>query len=88
MSTNYLKQLLKIRDGGQCRVRDTSVCFHPLQPKIICTNDKPQDWPRAVDGITGADQEPLKKRLFFAHVDEPVIAPSVVAAHEADLDEL
>ena len=30
MSANYLKQLLEIRDGGQCRVRDTCVCFHPL----------------------------------------------------------
>ena len=59
---------------------------HPLQPKIICINDKPQDWLRAVDGITGADEEPMKKRLFFVHVDEPVIAPSAVAAHEADLD--
>ena len=49
-------------------------------------NDKPQDWLRAVDGITGADEEPMKKRLFFVHVDEPVIAPSAVAAHEADLD--
>ncbi len=28
----------------------------------------------------------MKKRLFFVHVDEPVIAPSAVAAHEADLD--
>ena len=49
-------------------------------------NDKPQDWLRAVDGITGADEEPMKKRLFFVHVDVPVIAPSAVAAHETDLD--
>ena len=28
----------------------------------------------------------LKKRLFFVRIDEPVIAPSAVAAHEADLD--
>jgi len=55
MSANYLKQLFEIRDGGQCRVRNTFVCFHPLQPKIICINDKPQDWLRAVDGITGAN---------------------------------
>ena len=33
MSSNYLKQLFEIRDGGQCRVRNTFVCFHPLQPK-------------------------------------------------------
>ena len=86
MSPNYLKQLFEIRDGGQCRVRNTNACFHPLQPKIVCINDKPADWLRAVDGITGADDEPLKKRLFFVHVDEPVIAPVAVAAHEADLD--
>ena len=55
MSGNYLKQLFEIRDGGQCRVRNTLVCFHPLQPKIFCINDKPQDWLRAVDGITGAN---------------------------------
>ena len=28
MSANYLKQLFEIRDGGQCRVRNTCVCFH------------------------------------------------------------
>ena len=86
MSPNYLKQLFEIRDGGQCRVRNSCVCFHPLQPKIMCINDKPENWLKAVDGITGADDEPLKKRLFFVHIDEPVIAPSAVAAHEADLD--
>ena len=26
------------------------------------------------------------KRLFFVHIDEPVIAPAAVAAHEDDLD--
>ena len=83
MSANYLKQLFEIRDGGQCRVR---VCFHPLQPKILCINDTPEAWLRAVDGHTDANNEPLKKRLFFVHIDEPVIAPAAVAAHEDDLD--
>jgi hypothetical protein len=81
-----VKQLFEIRDGGQCRVRNTCLCFHPLQPKILCINDTPEDWLRAVDGVEGADEEPLKKRMFFVHVDEPVIAPEAVATHEADLD--
>ena len=75
MSPNYLKQLCDIRYGGQCRVRNTCVCFHPLQPKIMCINDKPENFLKAVDGITGGDDEPLKNRLFFVHIDEPVIAP-------------
>ena len=86
MSANYLKQLFELRDGGQCRVRNTCVCFHPLQPKILCINDTPEAWLRAVDGHTDANNEPLKKRLFFVHIDEPVIAPAAVAAHEDDLD--
>ena len=39
-----------------------------------------------MDGHTDANNEPLKKRLFFVHIDEPVIAPAAVAAHEDDLD--
>ena len=61
-------------------------CVPVILEGLSGINDKPQDWLRAVDGITGADEEPMKKRLFFVHVDEPVIAPSAVAAHEADLD--
>ena len=86
MSANYLKQLFEIRDGGQCRVRNTCVCFHPLQPKIVCINDTPEDWLRAVVGHTDANNEPPKKRLFFVHIDELVIAPAAVAAHEDGLD--
>ena len=37
-------------------------------------------------GHTDANNEPLKKRLLFLHIDEPVIAPAAVAAHEDDLD--
>ena len=80
MSANYLKHLLDVRNGGQCRVRHTFVCFHPLQPKILCINDSPQEWLRAVDGKTGADEEPLRKRLFFLKVDELVLAEDAVAA--------
>ena len=61
-------------------------CVPVILEGLSGINDKPQDWLRAVDGITGADEEPMKKRLFFVHVDVPVIAPSAVAAHEADLD--
>ena len=88
MSASYLKQLFEVREGGQCRVRNTCVCFHPLQPKILCINDKPEDWLRAVEGVHGTDEQPLKKRLFFVHVDEPVLAEEAVRAHEHDLDAL
>ena len=86
MNASYLKQLFEIRDGGQCRVRNTCVCFHPLQPKILCINDTPEDWLRAVEGFSDDNNEPLKKRMFFVRIDEPAIAPAAVAAHEADLD--
>ena len=82
MSASYLKQLFEVREGGQCRVRNTCVCFHPLQPKILCINDKPEDWLRAVEGVHGTDEQPLKKRLFFVHVDEPVLAEEAVRARE------
>ena len=65
MSANYLKQLFEIRAGGQCRVRNTCVCFHPLQPKILCINDTPEAWLRAVDGHTDANNEPLKKKVVL-----------------------
>ena len=90
MSANYLKQLFEIRDGGQCRVRNTCVCFHPLQPKIICINDKPQDWLRAVDGITGADEEPMKKMLFYWENDHkkgllgPPFSPKTGLVYQRD----
>jgi len=88
MSANYLKQLFEIRDGGQCRVRNTCACFHPLQPKILCINDTPQDWLNLVEGVQGTDDEPLRKRLFFVHIDEPVLAVEAARAHEEDLDAL
>ena len=39
MSAHSLKHLLDVKNGGQCRVRNTNVCFHPLQPKIVCVNE-------------------------------------------------
>ena len=66
--------------------RPQQLCVLPPTAAEDRINDKAQDWLRAVDGITGADEEPMKKRLFSVHVDWPVIAPSAVAAHEADLD--
>ena len=67
------EQLFEIRDGGRCGVRNICGCFHPLQPKILCINDTPGDWLRAVEGKTDADEEPLKKRLFFVPVDDLVL---------------
>ena len=88
MSANYLKHLFDVLNGGQCSVRHTFVCFQPLQPKILCINDTPEDWLKAVEGKTDADDEPLKKRLFFVHIDELVLTEQAVESHEADLDEL
>ena len=88
MSANYLKHLLDVKNGGQCRVRNTNVCFHPLQPKIVCVNDTPENWIRAVEGMSDSDEQPLKKRLLFVHVDTAVLAEEAVAAHERGLDAL
>ena len=76
------------RELGQCRVRNTCVCFHPLQPKIVCVNDTPENWIRAVEGMSDSDEQPLKKRLLFVHVDTAVLAEEAVAAHERGLDAL
>ena len=59
-----------------------------LQPRIVCINDEPEAWLEAIANRNDTDRTPLKKRLLFVHIDEPVIAPEAVAAHEADLDAL
>ena len=83
-----VKHLLDVRSGGQCRVRNTNVCFHPLQPKLVCVNDTPENWIRAVEGMSDSDEQPLKKRLLFVHVDTVVLTEEAVAAHERGLDAL
>ena len=62
--------------------------FKPLQPRIICVNDTPQEWLQAIEGVKDTDKLPLEKRVLFVHVDELVISPKAVAAYEADLDEI
>ena len=73
MSANYVKHLLDVKNGGQCRVR---------------VNDTPENWIRAVKGMNDSDEQPLKKRLLFVHVDTAVLAEEAVAAHERGLDAL
>ena len=62
--------------------------FKPLQPRIICVNDTPKEWLRAIEGVKDTDKLPLEKRVLFVHVDELVISPEAVAAYEADLDDI
>ncbi len=88
LSANYLKHLLDVPDGGQCRIRNTNVSFCPRQPKILCINDTPQAWLAAVRGIKDSDQVPLERRLLFVEADEYLLDPKAVAAHEAVLDEV
>ncbi len=88
LSANYLKSLFNVRDGGQCRVRHVNVNFHPLMPRILCINDEPETWLTAVEGIQDTDEVPLKKRLFFVHVNELVLCKRAVEAHEGELDAL
>ena len=88
LSANYFKHLLDVRNGGQVRVRNVMLLFKPLQPRIICINDTPEEWLQAIDGVKDTDKLPLEKRILFVHVDELVISPKAVAAYEADLDEI
>ena len=88
LSANYFKHLLDVRNGGQVRVRNVMLHFKPLQPRIICINDTPKEWLRAIEGVKDTDKLPLEKRVLFVHVDELVITPAAVAAYEADLDEI
>ena len=86
LSANYFKHLFDAKSGGQCRVRNTMLRFKPLQPRILCINDTPEAWLRAIEGMQDSDKLPLEKRLFFVHVDEFAISKEAVAEHEADLD--
>ena len=88
LSANYLKNLFDVPDGGACRVRNTCVLFHPRQPRILCINDKPQDWLQRIQGLKDSDQLPLERRLFFVEADEMLIVPEAVAKHEAELDDV
>ena len=88
LSANYLKELLNVPDGGQCRIRNTNVIFFPRQPKILCVNDKPEDWLKAVKGKKDSDDVPLERRLLFVEADDFLIDPKAVEAHESALDEV
>ena len=88
LTANYLKHLLNVPDGGQCRVRYAMIKFLPLQPRILCINDPPQEWLKAVGDLTDNDGVPLRKRLLFVEVDEKTVAEKAVEKHEEDLDAL
>ena len=88
LSANYLKHLLNVQDGGQCRIRNKNINFYRRQPRILCINDSPTDWLRAVHGMTDADGVPLAKRLFFVNADEMLVSAEAVARHEEDLEEI
>ena len=88
LSPGYLKHLFNVRDGGQCSVRHVSLNFHPLMPRIMCINDAPAQWLKAVDGITDDHEQPLKKRLFFVEVDKLVLDKRAIEVHEEELDML
>ena len=88
LSANYLKHLLNVQDGGQCRIRNKNINFFRRQPRILCINDSPQDWMRAVHGLTDADGVPLAKRLFFVNADEMLVSAEAIASHEEDLEEI
>ena len=88
LSANYLKDLFNVLDGGQCRVRNTNIFFHPRQPRIICINDKPEDWLLCIKDMKDSDQVPLERRLLFVEADEALIAAEAIAAHKAELDDV
>ena len=56
-------------------------------PRILCINDTPDVWLKAVEGIE-SHEVPPKKRLLFVKVDEFALDESAVEEHERDLDEL
>ena len=57
-------------------------------PRILCINDTPDVWLKAVEGIDESHEVPLKKRLLFVKVDEFALDEGAVEEHERDLDEL
>ena len=88
LGTSFLKHLLNVRDGGQCRIRFQNLNFPPLMPRILCINDTPDVWLKAVEGIDESHEVPLKKRLLFVKVDEFALDGGAVEEHERDLDEI
>ena len=88
LSPSYLKHLLNVRDGGQCRIRNVNLNFHPFMPRILCINDEPEKWLKVVEGINDVHETPLKKRLFFGEVNEFLLDMRAVEAHEEELDAL
>ena len=62
------------------------LCFHPLLTRILCVNDQPDDWLKAIEHCKDTDGLPLRKRLLFIHVDELVVSDAAIEAHDADLD--
>ena len=51
LSANYFKHHLDVRNGGRVRVRNVMLHFRSLQPRIICVNDTPKEWLRAIEGV-------------------------------------
>ena len=74
LSANYLKHLLNVQDGGQCRIRNKNIHFHRRQPRILCINDSPQDWLKAVQGMTDEHEAPLAKHLLFVMADALLVS--------------
>ena len=85
LSANYLKNLLNVPDGGTCRVRNKNIRFRRWQPRILCINDKPEDWLRRIGDMRDTDSAALRRRVFFAHADEALLAPAAIAARDAEL---
>ena len=51
LSANYLKHFLDVQNGGQVRIRNVMLHLNPRQPRIICVNDTPKEWLRAIEGL-------------------------------------
>ena len=88
LSANYLKNLLNVPDGGTCRVRNRNVRFHPRQPRILCINDKPEDWLARIGDLRDSDGLALKRRVFFVEADQVLLAPEALVAHDEQLGDV
>ena len=87
-SPNWMKNLLDVLDGGSCRVRNTNIRFHKRMPRILCINDKPEDWLHCIEGKKDSDDVPLNRRLLFVQADQLLLTPGAIAAHRADLGDV
>ena len=83
-----MKNLLDVLDGGSCRVRNTNIRFHKRMPRILCINDKPEDWLHCIEGKKDSDDVPLNRRLLFVQADQLLLTPEAIAAHRADLGDV